>query len=184
MAEFGYHTIGALSEAYPTNYLFGAKFTMPANGSITMLSQYGSRTAGAGNAIAALYSDAAGVPTTLLAQSAAKAIPAADGWIDFTLTVPYNGTGGTVYWLCMYSGVDNFLVYYDTGTANQGFYSTYFVYPTIGDIPGGGVDGYNNHKFSIYATYTPAGGAVAFPHRFHPITRHRNAGRSRAWQYR
>lgn len=132
----------------------GAKFTTSESGTISKISLYCVNDEGnVSHIVVALYSDVAGVATALLAYSSPVTITSTPSWVDFPLSYPI--TAGAAYWLCFLAD-DNFLFYRADGGANQDFYKA-AVYPTF---PNPALaDGYENHKISIYATYstTPKG---------------------------
>lgn len=130
MATIGTKTVGSSTDAFPSNYLFGSKFTAPETGTLSVISAWLDATV-AGNAIGAVYADNAGQPSNRLAQSAQVPITTGAKQVNFTLTTSVNVVAGSSYWLAVFSGTNNLVTFIAVGTANQGFYDTYNTFPSL-----------------------------------------------------
>ncbi len=156
-ATFGNTSIGANFNNGSANPLCTV-YTAPANGTVTSISWYG-RVQVAGSGAAAIYSDSGGAPNVVLAQSSVVSVPTVAGWNTFTLSQAI--TSGTPYWLCVTKD-QNYDTQYDTGAANQSTYDVGTPGATF-PSPWPGGSSFLNWAISIYATYTPSGGATVVP---------------------
>jgi Big-like domain-containing protein len=123
----GLTTVGTSLDTWDSNYLNGSKVTTTAAGQITSMSVY----VGAIDSVVAnrqyrlaVYADSAGQPGALIAVSAAGTLTA-NAWN--TLAVTASLAGSTNYWLMFNTNgrtasVNN--MYYNSGAAGQGAYST------------------------------------------------------------
>jgi hypothetical protein len=148
------HEGGGLS-SNPVGYLSACKFTVPEDGTITKITSYVWQKSGPANAKAAIYADNADTPGGLLAESNEVAVPAAEDWVNFTISHPI--TQNTDYWLAIYAGGEGIRYVYDPGSSNQLAYTWGNTYPSFPDPFGAnyGPD-YHDWNMSIYATYTPS----------------------------
>ena len=152
---FGYQTIGTAGNITIENSIKGSVFTMGTNAgavdSITVYSNPSATTRTFGTAIYVSSSNA------LVANSGSTAqTPAATGaaWRTVTYGTRPSLTGGTNYILAEWgsSGTGTHVIYYDTGTTNQGQTDANtgpFTWPNP-LVPSG-----TTNKYSIYATYSP-----------------------------
>lgn len=151
MATFGYTTVGAttVGGASPA----GSKFTAPDSGTITKLwfyvHEFGSATR------TAVYADSAGAPGAKLAESSEVNVPNAT-WGEFPISLAI--TNGTVYWLMHWNADTK----YDAGAVDQSAYQSGQTYPTWPDPFVANADR-PDVVYSIYAEYTPSGGATGQP---------------------
>lgn len=162
MATFGNTDIETANEG-SNGKIIGLKFTAPSGGGdITKMSFYTRMQAGGPTAFgAAIYSDNAGSPDALLAQDSGNATvaasPAAATWYD--INIAYTFSSLQVLWLFIWSGDDTNMAYFfdtDAGT-NFAFLTT----GTFESWPNPMTeDGTLGRIFSLYATYTPAGGGA------------------------
>ncbi len=92
-----------------TNYQYGVSFMSnvayyeptAAGGSGTISSIGANMTSGGVSIVVALYTDAGGVPGSMLSSSATL-VSGASGWNYYSLTSPVGVSGGTNYWLAIY----------------------------------------------------------------------------------
>jgi RHS repeat-associated protein len=156
---FGYGSVGG-TNATTWNYV-GSKFQMNnENGTLTKISAYTRKdTAGTMNKIAALYSDAAGSSSILLASSSVTSgVSTTSAWVDMTMP-SYALASNTTYWLWQGHDASGW-VYWDTGATNQ--YNIQGVtYPTWPSpfTPGT----YFARILSVYATYSTTSASNTAP---------------------
>jgi len=147
----GYTTIGA--SEYTTGKGVLCKFEATENGSITQLTAH-IKSTGTNNFKFVIYSDNAGSPDALLAQSSGDTFDTTYSW--HTLAISYNFTNGEVLHFGLIS--DSYIViHYDAGSTNQ-FTEILpeFNYPTPTDPAS--VNFQADAVLSIYADYTTSGG--------------------------
>jgi hypothetical protein len=149
MAILGYNTIGGSSTAGFTFSGYGCKFTPSENGTIQSITAYIVST-GSANFIPVIYSDVAGVPTTLLATGSQGNFDTTPAWQ--TAPITYFMTSGVPIWLGLIVN-DGLRINYDAGSANQSYESSGVSYPTPNN-PEAVFDDFNE-QMSIYATYSP-----------------------------
>jgi hypothetical protein len=144
----GYNTIGAQTDEGDQNYMNGSRFiTGPSGQTVTSMSVYMKGVAGPSSYQMAIYTDNAGVPGTLVANTGNGTLTA-NAWN--TLPVSASLAGNTAYWL-MYNTNGNNNLSFDTGTANHGGWSSngtpFGTWPiTFGPVVR------HNFRFSIYAS--------------------------------
>jgi hypothetical protein len=159
--EFGYHTKGGTSGSGDFAI---CKFQAPENGNISAITSYIYNYSGSSlNANMGYYNDNSGVVGTHVAHGTAASI--ANGFNDWKeLSVAGAITGNSYYWPCVQlspSG-SNIDCYFDTtGTANQFGYINSHTFDNWADSPV--QDSYEAWIFSIFATYTAAGGGLSIP---------------------
>lgn len=125
------------------------------NGTINSITYYVAADKNWNNMTLALYSDNAGLPDALLGQTLEESQTL--GWHEINLTVPYVAEAG-YYWLTAIIQVDGNTAY-DEGATNQTLQQT-VTYASEPSDPWGSVDNNYNWAISIYASYTPEGGAT------------------------
>jgi len=138
--------------------------TPASNGAMTSMSIYGRDWDGDGERFCpALYSNVSSLPSARLAKvdSGGTAFDVTTTW--YTTNLAYASiVASTQYWLGMKSGINgtHFLFNYDDGSAGerQMGASGEGAYPDPATVIGEDAMAY---RVSIYATYTPAGGAAA-----------------------
>ena len=114
---------------------------------------YGNAESGTINLEMGIYSDVAGVPTTLLAGGTGTVVPVSTTLTWWTTNMTYNASASTPYWLGRHNYSNYIVYYYDTGDTNQHARQTGWPSPAV-------VDNYYAYKLSIYATFTPTGGGT------------------------
>lgn len=150
IATFGKEDVGGSHDSWPTNYMGACKYSLTEAGTITNIAWY-TTTVGTANTTCALYSDNAGSPNVLLAQSNAQ--NSVNGWNEYALTVPYLAAIGT-YWLAYHP--NGAVFYFAAGVTNQHAYKQPIVAPNLPDpFAKNGFVGDN--EVSIHADYTPSG---------------------------
>jgi len=98
---FGYATIGFVGVPPGANYKRATRFQATRTESITTIKARCYSASGTTNVRAAIYSDSAGAPSSLLGQSDAVAVTTSEGWYEFTFSTPISVTDGTYYWLAL-----------------------------------------------------------------------------------
>lgn len=157
----GYNTIGGSDTGTATSLgVFGCKFTSTEAGRIFRVWYY-IRSTGVAEFRGAVYSDVSGVPTDLMAQSAAAtALDTNFAWRSVDLT--YDFAANETLWLCCHCS-DNMLLKFDAGSTNQAYLSNNVAYPDWNDPES--VQLYDAGELSIYAEYT--NGSKIFYRKFH-----------------
>jgi len=150
---FGYTSVGGTGINQGANRLWVCGSYSPAsNGSCTAVTVY-LGSALSDNFTPGIYSDAAGQPSTRLADGAGVAGDSNSGkWYTDTLDAPLDVIAGTPYWLAIHWG-GNFDAYYDNVATVKSKYrdDTY----SHGAIPATcGACSDRTREFSVYATYT------------------------------
>jgi hypothetical protein len=128
--------------------VIGYSASPSATGNVTFIHAY--LSASAANVTACIYSDSSG-PNTLLASSTTVLVQSS-GWIDFPMN--YQVTGGTTYWLCLYS-VNTFTYTWNriSGLGNVFAYGQSAT-PTSPNPPSTfPFSGFYGQYLGIYATY-------------------------------
>ncbi|MFC2141082.1 PKD domain-containing protein [Acidobacteriota bacterium] len=128
-------------------------FTMPENGYINSVTMY--HTGGSGSMILGVY-DGETLPGNRLGVTAATAVSGSTGWQTINLTSSAYVAGGTTVWLAwVYES--NPGIYYETGSPGRAHSADTW----SGGMPDPfGSSTQADYLYSIYATYTPAGGPV------------------------
>jgi len=149
MAILGYNIIGANDGTTSGGAL--CKFTATEDGSITQLSVH-CKSTGLSDFKFVIYSDNAGTPDALLAQSSGGSLDTIFAWR--TLSISYSFTNGEVMHFGLIAN-DYIITKYDTGSTNQ-FTEILpaFNYPTPTDPAS--VNYQADAVLSIYADYTPS----------------------------
>jgi hypothetical protein len=150
----GYTSIGGtISPSFIAldNY-YGCRFVASQSGTITSMTAYLSST-GTGSVTFGIYADSAGSPGSFLVSSTTTgSFTTSPAWTSGDISYPI--TAGTAYWLSVF-GDDNTFYYYDAGSVNQYFISgAGKTYPNFDSTAT--INSYQNHKLSIYATFTPS----------------------------
>ena len=152
---FGYQTIGTAGTITIEASIKGSVFTMGTNsGAVDSITVYSNPSATGRTFGTAIYLSSS---NALIANSGSTAqTPATTGvaWRTVTYATRPSLTGGTAYIIAEWgtSGTGTHVIYYDTGTANQGQTDANtgpFTWPDP-LVPTG-----TTNKYSIYATYTP-----------------------------
>ena len=155
MPNIGTQTIGATPRQ--VNALArGSQITMTEDGTLTDIVAYLSDSATGDTFGAAIYDNAG----NRLATSTTRTNISTAGWYTFT-GFSQALTNGASYWLMAGSGdsVGNANAYHDAGAGSGVTISGTITWPATNDF-GASSDA---RQYSIYATYTAAGGASAFP---------------------
>jgi uncharacterized repeat protein (TIGR02543 family) len=146
---FGYTT--AFGSTSTSAYRRALPFTMPENGYINSVTMY--HTGGSGSVIYGVY-DGEGTPQNRIGVTASTTVSSSTGWQTINLTSPAYVAGGSTVWLAwVYQS--NPGIRYQTGSPGR--------YQSSQTWSGGMPDPFGsgsltNYIYSIYATYTPAGG--------------------------
>jgi len=144
---FGYTSIGGSSANTPN--AIGSKFTLTQPANISSISVYAAAASGTTNIEAAIYSDNAGAPQSLLASSpGSSSVGTTPAWVTIPISVIL--PAGT-YWLWSNPNTSR-TIYWTTGSTNQ--YNVQGIpYNSWPDpiTPGS----YFARQISIYATYLP-----------------------------
>ena len=145
----GYTTVFSLSTT--TANRRAQPFTMPENGYINSVTMY--HLGGSGSMILGVY-DGASLPNNRLGVTAATTVSGSTGWQTINLTSPAYVAGGTTVWLAwLYES--NPGIAYESGTPGRASSSQTW----SGGMPDPfGSSTTASYIYSIYATYTPAGG--------------------------
>lgn len=170
---FGYTSVGASDDNGNTdNYLATKPFSTPAsNGTLTNLTMAAYDPGGDSHLKMAIYSETLGEPVTLLSNSGTGAVTVTRTTAPTsTLSTWAQGSTGsasivasTNYWATFITDDDTVHNMYDTATNElrnkfgSGFYAA-FPAATFPIAPAT-----NSLRISIYATYTPSGGATVRP---------------------
>jgi uncharacterized repeat protein (TIGR02543 family) len=147
----GYTTVFSLSTTTASRR--AQPFTMPENGYINSVTMY--HLGGSGNMILGVY-DGASLPGNRLGVTASTAASGSTGWQTINLTSPAYVAGGTKVWLAwVYQS--NPGIAYESGTPGRASSTATW----SGGMPNPfGSSTTASYIYSIYATYTPAGGPV------------------------
>lgn len=153
MATFGKTDQGG-SYIDVVNYIYGSKFTLAENGTVTSIHVYCNAIGGSYNIKVGLYADDGGSPaTSALETEGVGAVPTWGGWLE--IDVPDVLLSAGDYWLLWNTDNDAARVYYDG--VGSGVYTSYAYADSMPD-PHPAIGGTQTREFSIYATYTPGGG--------------------------
>ena len=150
---FGKKDIGS-SVSNLCAYSYGSRYQMTENGVAQSLTLYVQEATGSATALkVALYSDNAGVPSTLIAQGTATVSANYLGWVTVNLTSKPSLSAGAYYWLMADAKVSGKTLrfYYSTGATNQGVYGT----TSYASFPANPCQysARNARVYSIYCTY-------------------------------
>lgn len=165
---FGYTTHGGSSDNPANNWIWSKATNTPASsGTVTAATLYASQLAGSPTFNPSIYSDAAGLPATRLANvdSGGTAIGSI---AEFTTNISYASmTSGVQYWLGHYTfngqfGVNDYNYRYDSnGGATELYFAAGGDPASVGwplaAVTTGPV---TNERVTIYETYTASGGGV------------------------
>lgn len=175
MTDFGYNTIGTGGNDNVSNshVWLKATSTPASSGTLTQIQVYCEAISFNATISLALYTDSGGKPGSLVVAGDASPVSvttSAFGWISQSLSASI--TGGTQYWFGIRvpngdsppNGTTAFdvNVKFDTnGSVTEGYFST----PNPGapdttnwESTAPTVTGFANERWSIYGSYTPAGG--------------------------
>jgi hypothetical protein len=152
-ANFGSTSTGSGDGGGNVNKMAACRFQANASTTITTINAYVYSGVG-GNMQAAIYSDTAGAPGVLLANSVTYGITGTYAWAwrtfyNFAVAV----TSGTYYWLVLATDHTSMQYGIVTGVSNQ--------YCSIAQVFGSwpaafGTGSYNNYKVAVYAGYAGA----------------------------
>jgi len=164
-ANFGYTTIGGTLDTISAGEQNGSKFTMAQNAAITTMSAYVDLNTLTRTYRICVYSDVAGVPTTLLAYTADITATTTAAWQ--TSAVAFDGAGaaitsldlasGSTYWVTIHvngGGGFSFILSYDAaaaGTSYTGNADTFSGGPETPWVGGTAAA----RQYSAYVTGTP-----------------------------
>lgn len=157
MATFGTTSNAGVSTGGQAGTIVATKYTLSENGTVNKMTIW---VPTSGNQKAGIYSDVAGVPTTLLVVNNTGTAVTGGQWNDITLpqTFLFSGT----YWLAVLddtNGMRGFVA----GGVNQAAYNISVTYAAgcPGTFPA--VSNQNN-DYVVYATYSPNTLANNQPH--------------------
>lgn len=156
MATFGRTTIGSQNGGSSGNLLRGSSFALIEPGIITKLSFYTANQGTTAKMKCAVY-DNTGVGgkagNLKLTSSEVSINSAVNQWWDFPVTNGFLNPG--TYWLCFGYDNNSINIFFENND-NEDFQS--ITYPTF--TTPWVVHATTTKDYSIYATYTPAGGAI------------------------
>ncbi len=154
---------GADSYASTANAITCSIYTPASSGTVTKISSAWVHDSGTTTNIrAGLYTDVAGTPTALVAQSSSDTLVTGTGTFDSTVSASV--VGGTPYWLCVAADNANNGIKFANGASTDGTISyTTFTYPTF--VNTYVVDFTVSRQHDIEATYTPSGGGATIVQR-------------------
>lgn len=160
MATVGYTNIGANTGSGNTNFgpaSPGLLITMPEAGSITSITAYCRTNLSTMSLACRIYAGTAGARGAEQAVTNNANVTTSFGWVQFNFASPF-AASATTYWL-QWDGTGgsgpgtNVGEYrYDSGGAADSGYVLSDLFAPL----------YNSNQYSIYATYTPAGGETGF----------------------
>jgi PKD repeat protein/glucose/arabinose dehydrogenase len=158
---FGTTTPGTSVDTATANYKVASRYTAPSAGTVSKVTGYISglgAASGSQPVRAVIYADSGGNPGALLGVSNQVSIAAGQawGWVDFTFPSAVSVTAGTV-WIGYIAGTTSDLTQlrydpltndmrYNANTYSSGASNPFGTPATVG------------FHYSIYATFTPAGG--------------------------
>ena len=161
----GSTVVGAFVDTNDTSYIDGSRFTMgPENGTVSSMSVYinGPTNSSPNNKFeVGIYTDSSGLPGSLVSGSdSGSTTISSTGWNTVSLSNP-SLTANTPYWLVYETNsglvADSDLSFDAPGTS---YYAGHSYGALPGSFPGGGTA--YNARYSIYATFSVAGGADTF----------------------
>ena len=154
---FGYETAGASYQDF-RNRITGSVFTCPEDGTADSITFYGAVSGAYWKCAIYRHSDSSLIGVT---DQSIQVMPVS--W--YTNTFADKPTLTNIdYVLVIWSGFgQGSRIYYDAGETNQGHYQSL----TYGDFPDPASFSHENHKYSIYCTYTTGVPPVGKPSRKH-----------------
>lgn len=168
MSEFGYHpgTDPTTTDNISSNVIWAKATSLPSAGDLTTISVFCKIRAGTPTIKVAIYSDNAGVPGTLLADSGATVGTPAAGLAYVTVACSFTLVASTQYWfavivpLGLTPTLDVDWGFDTNGSLTEGYFKVNGGSPgnTTFLANGSGASGFANERFAVYGTYTPAGG--------------------------
>jgi hypothetical protein len=148
-STFGYASIGSNKQDNGGGlYMLIDKFTMPESGNIKSITAYISASP-IGEAKAYIYADNSGSPSTLLNVSR-PVLVSTPSWYSFPIDFS-NVAGEKTLWIGVYANT-TITQYFDDGLTNQQAYKAALSYNGFPNPFS--ADGFQDFKWSIYATYT------------------------------
>ena len=156
---FGYTSAGAsIDSGMDANYLNAVQVTSGSAGTLSSMSIF-AHAATSGNLVMGIYTNALTAPVTRVDSGPAITLDTTDKQWDatgFTQAV----LAATLYWLAFNNNA-TMHVHYDAGSSGHSRYagSTYSVPPPT-PFP---ADNANTEDWSMFATYTAAGGLIPYP---------------------
>lgn len=158
---FGYTTVGGTSINASEDYVAAyGPFAPASDGAVTSVAMYLTGWSGSQQYTLGVYDDSSGSPDALL-RDGGGATASGDGWCTDTLDSGLSVTASTPYWLAE-NNDSTPLSWYDTASGfhlKRGGLSTY-AHGSLADPIGTISLTRTDRKYSIYATYTAAGGAT------------------------
>ena len=159
---FGKTTVGASKQVLSANRKRVNHYSLPTAGTLSQLSIYLEPTSVAGSQVmeGVIYADAGGLPGALLAATRTITYSSTEpaGWYALSFAAPFELAAGT-YWIGVLSGVTSRVAGYRyDGVAGARAFNR-DVFTTGASNPFGEVFT-DSQQMSLYATYTPAGGAA------------------------
>lgn len=159
MATFGYTTQGGSNTAFVSNGVNATRFTAPADvGVVSKLTVYGVNPDTSGNVKGCIWKQS---DLSLVAVSNAATITG--GLLDLTFSSPPTLTPNIDYYLGTVSESGGSLrprvAYNSNATTNYGIDNQANSYTSPTSLSGNGT---TTKQYTVYATYTPSGGATGF----------------------
>jgi hypothetical protein len=156
MPNLGRETVGSLSNSYE-GFFNGHPVTMPETGDFTTLTAYIAEVSTPNEHVTrgVIYNASTGA---LIGQTNTRQdISATPGWVTFTFAAPVTVNSGTAIVLGVAggSGGGTINVFYENGVSGDGKHVAAPAFPTM---PDPATLSNNALQFSIYGTYTAAGG--------------------------
>lgn len=158
MPTFGYTSVGANHTTAAVNMAVASRFAISETGDLSKLTAY---LDGNVNVKGLVYSDSSGTPNALLGVTTPTNISSLGAWFDLTFGSPLNLSAGN-YWLGVIGDASVGWQYDTPVSGNLLNFNASSNYTSPSDPWSGGTP-LSDYVFSIYATYTPAGGFVPFP---------------------
>jgi hypothetical protein len=159
---FGYTTVGATYVESGDNYMYGHIGIPSSNGNVDSISMYGARVGGPDYIKGVLVRDSDKTIVTNGVGPGVTLTTTARWWTSTYSTKP-SVIGNSVYWACFIVTANPYY-YYDTGSGINGMWDATNSYATPQDPTDGTFT--VPHHFSVYATYTPAGGQTYYQNLF------------------
>lgn len=155
---FGYTTAGATAVAFGNTVAGFQNATSVESGTVTSISAYRDIQTGTSAGGVAIYNDLTSSPNALLAQDTGdQTITTTAQWLTWTIS---SSISAATYWLAFAQSVTNARMYRDTGAVGDILkQETAFTFENWQD-PENEDTTVTNRLYSIYATYTAAGGGL------------------------
>lgn len=152
--SFGYTTVGASTDDIAGNMVWLKATSTPAdNATLDHILVYAQQSIPTDSLLAALYTDNAGVPGTLIAGSTTPVpVTSTAQWYSVPLTCAV--TAGTQYWFGLHlaNTTGDLVVAYDTIAGSEGYFQSDFGETWPAD--GSAAAPFANERWSVYGTYS------------------------------